>query len=88
MGVEPIVGTVGTLSLLRCFNTTLNHWLCELDELSGCLFLLYKTLERSLMLDVSCTFPEAPIRESMMIFNLIELFSRVELCFVFYNILK
>lgn len=38
MGVEPIVRTVGTLSPLGCFNTTLNHWLCELDGLSGCLF--------------------------------------------------
>lgn len=53
MGVEPIVGTVGTLSLLRCFNTTLNQRPCELDGLLGCSFLLYRALDRSLKLEVS-----------------------------------
>lgn len=47
MGVEPIVGTVGTLSQLCCSNATLNHRLCELDGLSGRLLLLYRTPERS-----------------------------------------
>lgn len=40
MGVEPFVGTVGTLFPFHRFNTTVNHWLCEMDGLSGCLFSL------------------------------------------------
>lgn len=49
MGVEPIVEMVGTLSPLCCFYTTPNRWLSELDGLSGYPFLLYKTLESSVV---------------------------------------